>query len=396
MVSLGKSDGYRGVVTTPGWLSWAVATFGARLPVAMAPLALVLVGHAATGGYVFGGLLVAAHTLGEALAAPITGALVDRWSPRRTIAPCLAIEAALFGTLALLVIADGADVLLLAVAALAGAIPAGAPGGLRSTLTHVVGAAALPRALSLDTVINQTCWALAPIIVSVCAGLASPTAAIALVGVFPAIGMVAALYLPRTPGHATRETRTGLWALTLVLHRTLLLTAVLRLMLGAMTVAAPPLFDAASAPALAGFALGAYAVGTAVGGLLYGMRRTWPGTHEQQADVCLLLLGIVIMSAFFVHHSVLFVLLYGVAGLLEGPVVLARSLHLEDILPGDRRAMGFSLQYAAIGWGFAAGGFVLAQIIGKATPQTALTVIGGLVAAASLLALLLPSRRRRA
>ncbi|MFC0109596.1 hypothetical protein [Kibdelosporangium aridum] len=58
--------------------------------------------------------------------------------------------------------------------------------------------------------------------------------------------------------------------------------------------------------------------------------------------------------------------------------------------------MGFSLQYAAIGWGFAAGGFVLAQIIGKATPQTALTVIGGLVAAASLLALLLPSRRRRA
>nr|WP_018680225.1 MFS transporter [Actinokineospora enzanensis] len=359
----------------------------------MAPLALVLVGHEATGDYVFGGLLVAAHTLGEAVAAPVAGNLMDRWPPRRTITPCLAAEAVLFGLLALLVGTHGSNALLPAVAALAGAIPAGAPGGLRSTLTQVVGLAALPRALSLDTVLNQSCWALAPILVSACAALTSPTTAVALVAAFPLIGAMAALRLPYSAGPATRHARTGLWTLTRILHRTLLLTAALRLMLGAMTVVAPPLFDSTSAAPLSGVALGAYALGTALGGLLYGIRRTWPGTHQQQADACLLLLGAVVAGGFVLHSSVLFVLLYLLAGLLEGPVVLARSLHLETILPPDRRAMGFSLQYAAIGWGFAAGGFILAQTITTTTPQAALTVVGAIVAAIALISLLLPARR---
>lgn len=372
-----------------------MATFSARLPVAMAPLALVLAGHEATGSYVFGGLLVAAHTLGEATAAPVTGALVDRWSARRTIAPCLAAEAVLFLVLALLLATGGQHGLVLAVAALAGAVPAGAPGGLRSTLTQVVGTAALRRALSLDTVINQSCWALAPILVSVCASLTISTVAVAVIAVFPTIGAVAALGLPGTAVHLGRARRTGLWALTVAVYRTLLLTAVLRLMLGAMTVLAPPLFESALGVAIAGVALGAYAFGTAVGGVLYGARRSWPGTYEQQADACLLLLGAVVACAPLLQHGVLMVLLYLVAGLIEGPVVLARSLHLEDTLPADRRAMGFSLQYAAIGWGFAAGGFLLTQAGVTTAPQVALASVGGGVAVIALVALLLPARRSR-
>jgi hypothetical protein len=47
-------------------------------------------------------------------------------------------------------------------------------------------------------------------------------------------------------------------------------------------------------------------------------------------------LGAVVAAAFLVHEPAALVLLYGVAGLLEGPVV-ARSLHLEALLPEHRR-----------------------------------------------------------
>ncbi|MEU4249948.1 MFS transporter [Amycolatopsis sp. NPDC026612] len=382
---------YRDIVSSRGWPAWAVATIGSRLPVAMAPLALVLVGHEASGGYAFGGLLVVAHTLGEACAAPVAGTLVDKWSPRRMLAPCLAVEALLFVALAVSVTADAPPAVLLATAALAGAIPAGAPGGLRSTLTHVVGPAALPRALSLDTVLNQACWGLAPILASVTATLFSPTMTIALVAAIPAMGTVAALWLPRTPPHREDVARTALWPLARLLGRSLLLTAVLRLLLGAMTVVAPPLFESA----LSGVALGAYAIGTGLGSLLYSARRTWPGSHEQQADVCLALLGAVVVSCFFFQGSTFLLCLYGLAGLLEGPVVLARSLHLERILPADRRATGFSLQYAAIGWGFAAGGLVLAETITTTPPHIVLAATGAAAAAIALLAFLLPSRIAR-
>jgi predicted MFS family arabinose efflux permease len=233
------------------------------------------------------------------------------------------------------------------------------------------------------------------VLVSVCATVVSPVSAIALTAVFPAVGAVGALRLPHGTAHASTSTRTGLWTLAKSLHHTLLLTAVLRLLLGALTVVAPPLFAGAGAPALAGVALGAYALGTAVGGLLYGLRPIWPGTHQQQADACLLALGAVVVCGLVVQQSLLFVLLYLVAGVLEGPVVLARSLHLEAILPPERRAMGFSLQYAAIGWGFAAGGFVLAQTVTATAPQTALAAIGGFVVVAALVALLVSRPARR-
>ena len=63
----------RVILRSPGWPGWAVATFGARLPVAMAPLALVFAGRALSDGYLLSGLLVGAHTIGEAVAAPAAG-----------------------------------------------------------------------------------------------------------------------------------------------------------------------------------------------------------------------------------------------------------------------------------------------------------------------------------
>jgi MFS family permease len=53
-----------------------------RLPTSMYPVALVIAGQQLTGSYAFGGLMAAGFSLASALAAPITGGIVDRAGQR--------------------------------------------------------------------------------------------------------------------------------------------------------------------------------------------------------------------------------------------------------------------------------------------------------------------------
>ncbi|WP_431915726.1 MFS transporter [Micromonospora wenchangensis] len=386
----------RAVLRSPGWVGWAVATFGARLPVAMAPLALVFAGRALSDGYLLSGLLVGAHTIGEAVAAPAAGALIDRWNPRRVLAGCLAAEALLFLAAAVVVGTGGGTVLLVVLVALAGAVPAGAPGGLRSMLTHLVDAAVLPRALSLDTVLNQVCWGLGPVLVGVAVAAVSPAAGVGLTALPAVVAAAAALRLPDPTSARPAAGRSRVLPVLRLLARTLALTAALRVLLGVLTVAAVPLFTGSGQASLAGLALAAYAVGTGLGSVLYSLR-SWPGGHQRQADVALLVLGLVVgLTVVARPHAAALLTLYAVAGFFEGPTVLARSLHLERVLPADRRATGFSLQYAAIGWGFAVGSMLLAPLLTRWGAATVVTGAGLAVAALALAAALLPSRPDRA
>jgi MFS family permease len=53
-----------------------------RLPTSMFPVALVIAGQQLTGSYAFGGAMAAGFSLSSALAAPITGGIVDRVGQR--------------------------------------------------------------------------------------------------------------------------------------------------------------------------------------------------------------------------------------------------------------------------------------------------------------------------
>ncbi|MGW2618990.1 MFS transporter, partial [Streptomyces sp. NPDC001500] len=54
-------------------LTWACTAVGARMPVAMAPLALVFLVRERPGGYSLGAVLAAAYVIGEIVGAPVLG-----------------------------------------------------------------------------------------------------------------------------------------------------------------------------------------------------------------------------------------------------------------------------------------------------------------------------------
>lgn len=148
-------------------LVWACTAVGARMPVAMAPLALVFLVRERPGGYSLGAMLAAAYVIGEIVGAPVLGMRLRHERARVHLAVGLACGAAGFAGLGGL---PGAHPAVLGVFAFAaGAAPAAATGGLRTLLTTLVPERAAAQALSVESMLTAGVWAASPAAV---AGLA--------------------------------------------------------------------------------------------------------------------------------------------------------------------------------------------------------------------------------
>lgn len=148
-------------------LIWSCTTVGARLPVAMAPLALVFLVRERPGGYSLGAILAAAYVIGEIIGAPVLGMRLRPDHARAHLAVGLAVGAAAFAGIG--VFPDAYPAVLTGFACLAGAAPAAATGGLRTLLTVLVPERATAQALSVESILTAGIWAVSPAAV---AGLA--------------------------------------------------------------------------------------------------------------------------------------------------------------------------------------------------------------------------------
>ncbi|MDJ0362544.1 MFS transporter [Rhodococcus sp. H29-C3] len=367
------------VIRARGFSAWLLATIGARLPIAMAPLALVVVAEQATGSYGFGGALVAAHTVGEIAGSPPMGRLADLWPSRWNLAAVLVLQGAGFAALSWSLTMEHPQWLPVVLAVAVGVIAAGVPGALRSRLTQMVPAPAVIKALSIDSAINQICWAVAPVVVALLAVTAFSSIALLIVAVSPLLAVLACIALPES-GSAPETAAGGFVSLARLLRTTLVLTIVLRLALGILAVAAIPVFTDADHAGLAGLALGLYAAATGTGAVTLGARR--PLHRDAQRDVALLLalLAAVLIPTLLLAYSVVGLLVvFVLAGFVEGPTVVALSVHIQDSVPVPWRATGFSVQYAALGVGFALGSLALGPLLDVTSPAGAVSAVGAVM-----------------
>ena len=110
----------------------------ARLPIAMAPLGLVLLVRAERGSYSLAGIVAGAFAVGIAFGSPLWGRALDRYGQPRVVLLSALSSAALLVAVTLLTASSAPDAVLPAVAALENALE---PFGTRPHWGKVFGTA---------------------------------------------------------------------------------------------------------------------------------------------------------------------------------------------------------------------------------------------------------------
>ncbi len=361
---------YRELATRPV-LVWCAVTAAGRMPVAMAPLALVFLVRERPGGYSLGAALAAAYVIGEIVAAPVLGMRMNAERARPQLVTGLTVGAVGFAGLGL---APGAHPLVLAALAIvAGAGPAAVAGGLRALLTSMVPERAVTQAMSMETMLTFGVWAAAPALAAGLALGAAPAVPLLLMAVLMGLSAAGMRLLPAgwaagppEEGVSPRRALLRAWPVYVLGAAGLSLLALAELILPAL------LEQRGIALGWAGPLLAGFSIGSAAGAFVYGLRAHWPGPLLVQSVVLVLAVttGVALVALLPWATAIGAVLV--VAGLLQAPAALSRNLALRRLLPPSALAAGYSVMYAAVGAGYAASGALAGGLLKVVAPSTAI------------------------
>ncbi len=265
---------YAQVWSLPSAPTLLLAGFLGRLPVAIVPLALLLLVQSRTGSYATAGLATAAYGLATAAVAPLLGRLADRIGPRPVLLVTgVSYPAALLGLLAVLR-SDTPDAVVLAASALAGTAMPLVSSTVRALWLRVSAQDVVLRsAYALDAISVECVFVLGPVLVALFVTFTSPAAPIVLAAALAVLGSVAvAGSAPARSGRpaAARRPRGAGPLRARGMKALLASTAVVMFGLGCLEVAVPAFAEDAGRPAISGALLALWALGSTGGGLWFG------------------------------------------------------------------------------------------------------------------------------
>ena len=283
---------YRSLLSIPYARAFVMAGFVARLSISMRALGAVLMVSQLTGSYGLAGAVAAAALLGEAVAAPRLGRLVDRYGQRRTLLVCLAVHSA--GTLALVISAQIAapSWVLLATAALSGAAALQVGSLVRARWSALVGGSpALEPAFALESTLDELIFVMGPALVTALALGVAPGAGLLGALALTIVGSLALALQRRTePTPAGVRDRSEGSAIGNQGLRVLVATFVAAgAIFGTLDVAMVAFAEQVGSPGAAGPLLALVAAGSLFAGLAYGTRNwRWPLGKRFVASVVVL------------------------------------------------------------------------------------------------------------
>jgi hypothetical protein len=355
-------------------LTWAGTSIGARMPVAMAPLALVFLVRERPGGYSLGAILAAAYVIGEIGGAPVLGTRLRPERARSQLAAGLAIGTS--GFLGLGMFPDAHPAVLAGFAFVAGGAPAAATGGLRTLLSELVPARSVAQALSVESILTAAVWAVSPAAVAGLALGVAPRVPLLLAAGLMAWS-VAGLWLlpagwgaggeggPGEAGPSLLRVLIGAWPVYVVGAASLALLGLSELVLPAL-LEQRGIGVGWSGPLLTGMA-----VGGGLGAFVYGLRG-WPGPLRTRSLVLMTGTSVCVTLAALIPTTVGIAVALVLGGTLQSAAMLTRNLSLREVLPPGALAAGYSIMYAAAGAGYAATGSLAGALLRVTSPSTAM------------------------
>ncbi|WP_051801675.1 hypothetical protein [Streptomyces sp. NRRL F-525] len=364
---------YRDVVSRQV-LTWACTALGARMPVAMAPLALVFLVRERPGGYSLGAILAGAYVLGEIGGAPVLGMRLRPERARVQLAVGLAVGTV--GFLGLGVFPGAHPAVLAGFAFVAGGAPAAATGGLRTLLGELVPARSVAQALSVESILMAGVWAVSPAAVAGLALGVAPRGPLLLAAGLMAWSVAGLWLLPDRwgggdPGGAVGDgppllrVLVGAWPVYVVGAASLALLGLSELVLPAL-LEQRGIGVGWSGPLLTGMA-----VGGGLGAFVYGLRG-WPGLLRTRSVVLMAGTSVCVALAALIPATAGIAVALVMGGTLQSGAMLTRNLSLREVLPPGALAAGYSVMYAASGAGYAATGSLAGALLKVAAPSTAI------------------------
>lgn len=378
---------------------WALFAFGIRLPNATAPLAMVFLGHGATGSYASGGALAAAFVIGEVAGAALLGWVGKEANVRRDVPVGLAI-----GAVGFILLSAGSTLsygVLIAAAILAGAGPAQSGGALRAALGRLVDEEDVTRAYSVDSLITELVWLLAPALVAATAVTISPflvlgvNAGLLVLAVLLALTAGASLLgVDRHPDEdaavrpSSRRELLRAWPIYLTSAAALSLLAIAELVL-------PSLLEERGHSAVwSGVLLSVFAASSAVTSIAYGFRK-WKGSVRTQSTVFLIATALALALMAVAPSLVLIGATLVAAGVCQAVVMITRNLSLRDDLPPSLHTGGFTFMYSVQGAGYAVSAVLASVVLDRAGAPAAIGAGLGIMVLLTIASLVAEALRRR-
>ena len=368
-----------------------LASVLARLPSTINGLALVLFMRAETGSYTTAGAVAGGIALGMGAGAPFLGRIADRRGPALLL-PIAVAHAALLLTI-VVVGGTAPSVVVVLLAVLAGAAFPPTPSVLRARLPALLGDARhlIVPAYALDSVLVELSFVIGPLLTAVLVAAFSPTVALVLSAVAAIAGN--ATFLALLPHAALAERHRGGWLGPL--RSPAILTLVLTMLpfgisIGALEVMLPAFSEDRGAPELAGLLLAVWALGSAFGGLVYGVR-PWRAPVAQLHLRLTLFYPLAFLPLLASGSVALMAVLLLPAGALIAPIFASRNELAGLTAPPGTETEALTWPLTTLLCGIALGAAVSGVIVDEVGWQGAVVAATG----AALVAAALSTMRRR-
>ncbi len=373
----------------PGARAFSFAGWLARLPMPILGLGAVLLVESRTGSYGLAGAVAGTLALVGSLVSPQWARLMDTRG-QGAVLPFVLVAQLLAGTGFVAAVVLGAPTWTWFV--LGGLTGAGANVGalVRARWAHALDSRRRETAFALESVVDEVVFVVGPPLVTFLATLVNPPVGF-LTGVL--VGFVGGMWLARLratepPAHPVGAT--GGRRPSALREVTVLLVGLVYLAIGAvfgaMDVVVVAFAEAEGAPPLAGVALAAYAAGSLVAGLAYGVVRL-PGTLAARFLACSVFFAVAAQLLLAVGSLVGLVVIAFLAGLAIAPVLVSGMSLVESRVL--RTALTEALTWVVTGLtlGVTVGAALAGAAVDAWGAETAFVVPAAAAALAGVLAL---------
>lgn len=380
---------YRAVFREPGTAAFCAAGFVMRMPMAIYPIALVLLISTRTGHYGFAGLLSGAFVLTNGVGNPILARLVDRHGQSRIVAPAMAAHLGGVAVVCLLAKLHTPQWTLLIPTAVAGFAWLAVGSLIRARWSLVfAGRPELTTAYSLESTLDEVIFTVGPLIATVIATQVNAILGLLLGAALAATGALWLQPQRRTepPPHPAGSPKHR----SAVRYRGMALMTLAAGFMGAVFASAEVTMIAFCGQhhrtGLSGLVVACFAFGSGVAGLFYGAR-TWRAGLLHRFRVQSLIFAVLpVLFLAAVNIPVLAVCAF-VVGLGIAPMLITGFGLIAEIVPSAALTEGMAWLTTGLSIGYGAASAAVGRIADAQGARVAFSVTIGAGVLVGVLAL---------